>query len=277
MEINKVIQQIGLTGYGLPVVGGDVNHAFRIVDKDKSWFLKLHHGVDQSFFEAEVKGIEELSRAVRVPEIYQTGTVNEGAYLLMEWIEPGAGHSEDIGTALAKLHQLTAPQFGFSEDNYLGVLPQKNQQQDSWQNFYIENRLNPQIEIAKKNNRWNKKRESGFQKLLQHVARTWQHLEVTPRLIHGDFWGGNVFFSTEGEPVFVDPAVSYGHREMDMAIARLFGGFRNGFFKAYEEAFPLQEGWEDRLPIYQLYYLLAHLNMFGESYGSAVDEILIRY
>lgn len=274
MRVEDVLKQLSLSGNAIPVAGADVNQAYRIVDKDKTFFLKLHHGVGQAFFETEIRGLSELGQIVRVPEVCQAGKTKDGGFLLMEWIEPGKGHSEDIGNALAKLHRRYSNQFGFEENNFYGVLPQNNQQSASWTDFYINARLLPQVEIAKKYNHWNKKREAAFNRLLQTVAEKWQGLKVTPRLLHGDFWGGNVFFSAEGEPVFVDPAVYYGHREMDLAIARLFGGFRHGFFSAYEEAFPLEDGWEERLPVYQLYYLLGHLNMFGESYGSAVDETM---
>lgn len=277
MDIKKIMKELDLSGNALPVVGGDINLAYHIVSQDRSYFLKLHHGGGREFFQAEVRGLEELRKVVRVPEIFHVGELNGDSFLLMEWIEPGEGRSEDIGTGLAKVHQLTESNFGFSEDNYLGVLPQKNTPCTSWQSFYLNQRLLPQIEIAKVNNRWNPRRERNFQKLKNIVETDWQDMEVTSRLLHGDFWSGNVFFSQEGEPVFIDPAISYGHREMDIAMGRLFGGFRKGLFRAYESAFPLDEGWEDRLPIYQLYYLLAHLNMFGESYGSLVDQILSLY
>jgi fructosamine-3-kinase len=92
--------------------------------------------------------------------------------------------------------------------------------------------------------------------------------------LHGDFWSGNTFFDTQGQPVFIDPVVSYGHREVDLAMSQLFGGFRREFIDSYQEILPMRAGWEERLTIYQLYYLLVHLNTFGESYGDAVDRVL---
>lgn len=277
MNIEQIMKQLDLSGHALPVVGGDVNQAYRIVDDDRPLFMKLHPGTSQSFFEAEVAGLKELGKQVRVPKVYQVGEYQRGAFLLMEWIEPGEGTPADLGHALAQLHQQTSSSFGFPENNFLGVLPQKNQENSSWSTFYIEKRLKPQIKIAQKNNHWNPQREEQFCKLKELIQQKWQNLAITPRLLHGDFWSGNVFFDKNGTPVFIDPAVSYGHREMDLAMARLFGGFRQEMFAAYESQFPLDADWSERLPVYQLYYLLAHLNMFGESYGKAVDKILNLY
>jgi len=108
------------------------------------------------------------------------------------------------------------------------------------------------------------------------VLENFSDKKIVPSLLHGDLWSGNVFFDQQGEPVFVDPAVSYGDREQDIAMSQLFGGFRPEFLQSYQMVYPLEKNWEKRLPIYQLYYLLAHLNMFGESYGSQVDQLLAK-
>ncbi len=202
------------------------------------------------------------------------GETEEGAYLLMEWIEPGNGDQRELGTALAKLHQVTAPQFGFRKDNYLGILPQINTYEENWWTFFFKNRLESQITLAEKSNRWGGRRQEKYLLFKKHVLQITDQQKNVPSLLHGDLWSGNVFFDQQGRPVFIDPAVSYGNREQDIAMSQLFGGFRPEFLTAYQDSFPLEDGWSERLPVYQLYYLLAHLNMFGESYGSQVDQLL---
>lgn len=202
------------------------------------------------------------------------GEIQDGAYLLMEWIEPGEGSQEELAATLANLHKVTAPQFGYRKNNYLGILPQINTFEEDWWTFFFKNRLESQIALAQKNNRWNQVRQQKFLVFKQYVLESLANKKIVPSLLHGDLWSGNVFFDQQGTPVFIDPAVSYGDREQDIAMSQLFGGFRPEFLESYQFNYPLEEGWEKRLPVYQLYYLLAHLNMFGETYGSQVEQLL---
>jgi fructosamine-3-kinase len=276
MDIQSVLADIHLEGKVIPVAGGDVNQTYRIEEQNKSYFLKIHPNIGKSFFEAEVDGLKELAPYVRVPDTYMLGEVQGGAYLLMEWIEPGKGDSKDLASSLAKLHHVTAPQFGYRKDNYLGVLPQQNQYEEDWWLFFFKNRLESQIQLAEKNNRWNQTRQEKFINFKQYVLDNFENKKVVPSLLHGDLWSGNVFFDQQGQPVFIDPAVSYGDREQDIAMSQLFGGFRPEFLESYQTIYPLEKDWEKRIAIYQLYYLLAHLNMFGESYGLQVDQLLVK-
>lgn len=276
MNIQSVLAEIQLEGKVIPITGGDVNQTYRIEEQNKSYFLKLHPNIGKSFFEAEVDGLKELAPYVRVPETYMLGEQKDGAYLLMEWIEPGKGDQKDLAVSLAKLHKVTAPQFGYRKDNYLGTVPQFNHVEEDWWLFFFKNRLESQIALAQKNNHWNQNRQETFISFKQYVLENFSDKKIVPSLLHGDLWSGNVFFDQQGEPVFVDPAVFYGDREQDIAMSQLFGGFRPEFLQSYQMVYPLEKNWEKRLPIYQLYYLLAHLNMFGESYGSQVDQLLAK-
>ena len=276
MNIQSVLAEIQIEGKVIPITGGDVNQTYRIEEQNKSYFLKLHPNIGKSFFEAEVVGLKELAPYVRVPETYMLGEQKDGAYLLMEWIEPGKGDQKDLAVSLAKLHKVTAPQFGYRKDNYLGTVPQFNHVEEDWWLFFFKNRLESQIVLAQKNNHWNQNRQETFISFKQYVLENFSDKKIVPSLLHGDLWSGNVFFDQQGEPVFVDPAVSYGDREQDIAMSQLFGGFRPEFLQSYQMVYPLEKNWEKRLPIYQLYYLLAHLNMFGESYGSQVDQLLAK-
>jgi fructosamine-3-kinase len=273
MDIQSVLEEIKLNGKVIPVAGGDVNQTYRIEEEQMSYFLKIHPHMPKEFFEAEVNGLKRLAEYVRVPETFLLGENKEGAYLLMEWIEPGKGDQRELAQKLARIHQVTGPNFGFYENNYLGTLKQENTFDDSWWPFFFRKRIEPQIALAKEKNLWTAKRETAYVIFQEKVLSRFKG-QIEPSLLHGDFWSGNVFFDQQGQPVFIDPAVSYGSREQDLAMSQLFGGFRPEFLTAYQEFFPLEDGWEQRLPIYQLYYLLAHLNMFGESYGRQVDQIL---
>lgn len=272
--MESLLNYLQLEDHPLPIGGGDINQAYRVTDGSKDYFLKVHPNMTEAFFQAEVDGLKALGEVVRVPETFVTGVHDHIAYLLMEWIEPGQGDQRDIGKALTAIHGKKQETFGYAQDNYLGLLPQINTQGTDWWSFYFTNRIELQIEIAKQRNRWTKQREQAYDALKERVLTRWSDLNFRPSLLHGDFWSGNTFFDTQGQPIFVDPAVSYGHRELDIAMGQLFGGFRQSLFDAYQEAYPLDQDWQERIPVYQLYYLLVHLNLFGESYGSAVDRIL---
>lgn len=271
------LEEFGLKGSLLPLGGGDVNQTYRLTDNGTISFLKTHPGVKQSFFAAEAAGLQALAPYVRVPQVQSLGESPWGAFLQLEWIEQGSGDHRDIGRGLAYLHQQTQSTFGLEVDNYIGFLPQVNSQTTDWVQFYTICRLDVQVELAKLGNCWNHERETAYLRLKEWISANWQERRIVPSLLHGDFWRGNVLFDQQGTPVFLDPAISYGDREMDIAMSQLFGGFQDQFLAAYQEVFPLESGWQERLPIYQLYYLLVHLNQFGESYGPNVDEILNRF
>ncbi|MDT2675126.1 fructosamine kinase family protein [Enterococcus dongliensis] len=272
--MEELLNYLHLQAKAVPISGGDINQAYRVTDGEKDYFLKYHPQMSADFFQAEVDGLAELKNAVRVPKTYQHGSFKDTAFLLMEWIEPGEGDQKDLAHELSKLHKINALKFGYKRNNFMGLLPQVNQKSDDWWEFYFTNRLEVQIKIAKGRNRWTIEREREYSLFKDRVYQKWGTMSFEPTLLHGDFWSGNTFFDTQGQPVFVDPAVSYGHREVDIAMSQLFGGFRQEFLESYQEILPMQSGWQDRLTIYQLYYLLVHLNIFGESYGDSVDRVL---
>lgn len=272
--MEKLLKYLHLEEKAIPIGGGDINQAYRVTDGKRDYFLKYHPRMSADFFLAEIDGLKELSNVVRVPKVYQHGSIDDSAFLLMEWIEPGEGDQKDLAHELNKIHGIKKKTFGYKRNNFMGLLPQINNSMDDWWSFYFTNRIEIQIKIANGRNHWTDHREKNYQLFKEYVYQKWGTMSFEPVLLHGDFWSGNTFFDTQGQPVFVDPAVSYGHREMDIAMSQLFGGFRQEFIDHYQKIMPMWTGWQDRLPIYQLYYLLVHLNMFGESYGEAVDRIL---
>jgi|GEM_PF-22887 len=285
------------------VGGGDINEVYRVdLPHGPSLLLKWHADPPYGFFEAEAEGLSALAatRTLRIPRVLAWS--HHG--LLMEWLErrpdrerhwqtsaahtaqtasanhPAASTSSDpgeaLGRGLAALHRTTAQAFGFARDNFVGLLPQRNAWQESWVSFFREQRLKPQLLLASEKGFLTRERRALAERLLDQLPRWIDDRAVLPALVHGDLWHGNWLDTADGAAL-IDPAAYYGDREMDLAMASLFGGFPESFWRTYEEAYPLLPGFEERRPLYQLYYLLIHLNLFGEAYGPAVDRILRHY
>jgi hypothetical protein len=219
------------------------------------------------------------SRVIKTPKVFGHGSTEDGhAFLLLEFIAPGYKNRlfwENFGRALANLHGNTSAQFGFSHDNFIGSLPQSNTRHASWETFYAEERLWPQMLLACEKGYFDKTGERQLDALCRKLASICP--KESPALTHGDLWSGNFLCDGMGQPVLIDPAASFAHREMDLAMSRLFGGFDEAFYKAYEHAWPLEAGFEKRMEVYQLYYLLVHANLFGGEYVGQVGEILRKW
>ena len=272
---------------GQPVYGGDINHAAQIAVNGTRYFVKWSREAPAAMFPAEADGLRRLAEAgeIRVPAVIALGDAGDGcpAFLALEWIETdGSGRAhdatmEEFGVRLAALHRHTASQHGLERDNFLGRLPQPNTPDPAWSVFYRDQRIRPQMALARERGLLPKRREDLLTRLMERLPDLLDDTALQPALLHGDLWGGNYLIDDRGEAVLIDPAVYYGHREMDLAMSALFGGFSQRFYDAYAAAYPLDPGYEDRQPLYQLYYILAHLNLFGESYGGRVDALAARY
>jgi fructosamine-3-kinase len=213
---------------------------------------------------AEADGLEALRPHIRVPQVLDRGIRNGKAFILLEQLDlQRGGNFAQLGRMLAAVHRQTGPRFGWARDNYIGLTPQQNGWRDDWAEFWREHRMRPQVDLAKK---------KGFAVEMPRLALLENH-RPQPSLLHGDLWSGNAGFTAEG-PVVFDPAVYYGDRETDLAMTELFGGFPREFYQAYNEAFPLAPGYEQRKQLYNLYHLLNHLNIFGGGYLSQVNETL---
>ncbi len=272
---------------GHPVYGGDINQAASFAVNGTRYFVKYSYQAPPAMFPAEAAGLRLLAQAgaVRVPAVIAQGDV-EGAcpaYLVLEWIETGEGSRshdavmEDFGERLAALHRHTGPHYGLDHDNFIGRLPQPNRPAPSWSAFYRDQRIRPQMALARERGLLPRRREDLLTRLMDRLPDLLDDDAIQPSLLHGDLWGGNYLIDEHGEAVLIDPAVYYGHREMDLAMSELFGGFSRRFYDAYHAAYPIDPGYEDRRALYQLYYILAHLNLFGESYGGRVDALAARY
>lgn len=258
-----------------PIAGGDINRALCVRLRDgRRVFVKTHPSPPPAMYAREAEGLAWLGEAgaLRVPAVI---AVSE-RFLALEWIEPGAparDHDERLGRGLAALHRAGAPGFGLAHDNFIGSLPQDNRAEPSWAAFYARRRLEPQLRRAVDAGRASAAMRRGMQDLLSRVDALAGPTEPPARL-HGDLWGGNAHVAEDGAPVLIDPAVYGGHREIDLAMMRLFGGFSERVFDAYAEAWPLADGARERVPLYQLYPLLVHVNLFGGGYVGSAERAL---
>ena len=261
-----------------PLSGGDINEAHAVTLEDgREIFVKTNRHPPPGMFPAEARGLAWLAEAgaVRVPAVL---AVDE-RFLVLELIRAGKAarsFDEDLGRGLAALHRGAPEGFGLGHDNFIGRLPQANGAAPDWVTFYRDRRLAPQLRRASDASLLPADLRRDFDRLLARLGELVGPAEPPARL-HGDLWGGNLMCDREGAPCLIDPAVYGGHREMDLAMMRLFGGFRTATFAAYHEAYPLAPGHAERVPLYQLYPLLVHVNLFGGSYVASVASALAPY
>lgn len=265
--------------------GGSINQVEKLdvqTDSGKmSIVVKWNHATEYpGMMAAEAQGLQFLRDAgvIPVPEVYANGESGNLSWLALEWIEesrPSGQFWENFGRNLAKLHKSSDNNglFGLGQDNWIGSLPQSNDTRKTWGSFFYEKRLKPQFEMARKQGQLGE----DFGRALQGLSGKLEILfpEEPPALLHGDLWSGN--FLRAREAVLIDPAVYFGHREMDLGMSRLFGGFQGAFYRSYDEEYPLVRGWEERLEVCNLYPLLVHVNLFGGGYASQAWSVLRRF
>jgi fructosamine-3-kinase len=270
--------------------GGDINDAFEATLADgRRVFVKTNARADARMFGCEARGLDWLREAdaIRIPQVIayapaSAATAEDAAglpLLVLERIASarrGAGFDEELGRRLAALHGAGAPGFGFVEGNFIGSLPQDNEATGTWPAFYVSRRLEPQVRAAIAGGHAPVAWRRSFERLFARMDDLAGPPEPPARL-HGDLWGGNVMSDEHGAPCLIDPAVYGGHREVDLAMLRLFGGASPRCYAAYDEVMPLAPGHADRVALYQLYPLLVHVNLFGGGYVASVEAALHRY
>lgn len=273
-SLNTPVRVLGSGSVG----GGSINQTFKLETTAGQFFLKQNSAARfPGMFAAEMKGLNLLATnsELKIPCPISYSEYGGQQFLAMEWVEMGAPlpHSyQNLGRMIAGLHRCSATSFGSDHDNYIGNLPQSNKQHATWGEFHWTERLLPQFKLAEVSG-LGSALKAGFDRLEGKLDSLFP--SEPPSLIHGDLWSGNYMISENGPAIF-DPAVYYGHREMDLAMMKLFGGFPPEVFEAYNESFPLEAGWDDRIPFGQIYPLMVHVNLFGGSYVSQVQQILSR-
>lgn len=271
LQKNVTIKRISRLG------GGCINLNLKISSSVGDYVLKLNDEVSADFFQAEAAGLKALadSQTVAVPTVLGVNTAKETPYLLLEYLPPKEASARDwqlFGENLATLHRQRQDYFGWESSNYIGRLPQSNEPHTDWSSFFIEERLMPQLNRAEKllPNALRRALEELMQRLPQLFPRE------PAALLHGDLWSGNAHPCGYGVAA-IDPAVYFGHREMDLGMTQLFGGFPRIFLEAYQHHYPLKSGWKERLEICNLYPLLVHVNLFGRSYIGGVRQVLAKF
>lgn len=266
-----------------PLRGGSIHHALQLQTSEGLLFVKWNQRSQSANFNAEAQGLERLratKTALHFPQVLAQVEGSYAAALVLEYVAPGSSAEannfwQTLGQGLAALHQHSAEHFGLDHTNYIGSLPQSNRPHTRWSDFFVTERLEPMQALARNKGLLSSDDIRRFEQL-QHALDQLIPAEA-PALLHGDLWSGNLMTGPQGQPWLIDPAIYYGHREADLAFTRLFGGFAEQFYRAYQQAWPLQEGWQQRVRLFNLYPLLVHLNLFGASYHSQIQDTLRRF
>ena len=264
------------------VSGGDINSAYKITGVNgqytQHYFVKINTANFINMFQLEYDSLIELSQSqlMFVPQPICFGSSDDKSYLVLEYLSMNSnGCSKTMGKALAQMHQITAGQYGWQHNNYIGSTPQSNRYHSSWLSFWRDERMIPQFEML-----YNKGYQSylspSADKFLDHLELLLKDHQPSASLLHGDLWSGNYAYDGQGQPVIFDPALYYGDRETDLAMTELFGGFDENFYTAYNEVWPLDKGYKKRKTLYNLYHILNHANIFGTSYLNQAINMLER-
>jgi len=255
--------------------GGDVNDAYQVKTKDKTYFLLIQPNHSEDFFANEIASLKELTKAgITVPKVHGSGKINGDAFLLMDFLEQGQGSYRDLGHMVAKMHKYHSEnkQFGFNYPYEGGEISFSNEWTSSWSELFVKRRLDGLRDAIVNNNLWNPDQENTYEKVRSKILEDLSNHDSDPSLLHGDLWGGNHMFLKDGTPALFDPDSLYGDREFDLGATVTFSAYPADFYEAYEEAYPLSNEAYRRIEFYRLYILMIHLNKFGGIYATRVDQ-----
>ncbi len=265
-----------------PVGGGSINNSYQVIINDRSKFFCKINVADKfpGLFEKEKNGLQLLGthKIIRVPKVIASHTAGNYQLLILEWIEQGLKTEKcwaALGEQLSRLHFISNGQFGLHEDNYMGALPQLNRQSDDWVDFLISQRFMPQVKLGIEKKLLEKNHAAMFENLYKKLDDIFPVEE--PALLHGDLWSGNFFCDEGHDPVLIDPAVYFGHRSMDLAMTKLFGGFDTKFYESYHYHYPFPYNHDEQWEVCNLYPLLIHLNLFGKGYLHDIIHTIRHY
>ncbi|WP_204193387.1 fructosamine kinase family protein [Staphylococcus sp. GDY8P47P] len=265
-----------------PVSGGDVNEAFKVTTTDDVYFLLVQRNRDKTFYAAEIAGLNAFEHAgITAPRVIDSGEINGDAFLILSYLDEGTnGSQRELGQLVAKMHsqQQQDGQFGFDLPHEGGDISFDNSWSESWVEIFVERRMDHLRDELMRKGLWNAEDNKVYEQVRTVMVNELEDHHSKPSLLHGDLWGGNYMFLTDGRPALFDPAPFYGDREFDLGITTVFGGFTQAFYDEYEKHYPLGKGARKRLEFYRLYLFMVHLLKFGGMYASSVnrsmDEIL---
>jgi protein-ribulosamine 3-kinase len=280
--LGRVVGEPVRVGVRRPLSGGSINRTELVETSAGTFVLKSNRDAPSGMFQAEADGLAALRASGTSLVIPQVVAVHDGtpAFLLLEHLAAGprtSGFDEALGRGLAELHRSTRPRFGFDRDNFCGATIQPNPWTDCWVDFYAASRLGHQARLAGDAGRLDANEGRAMTRLIDRLGDWIGEPATGPALIHGDLWSGNLHGDARGRPALLDPAAFFAHREAELGMMTLFGGFSERVFAAYDEAFPLEPGWRDRQTLYRLYHVMNHLNLFGGGYHAETMAIVRRY
>lgn len=279
MIVERIIEQrLSTTIFSVSrLSGGDINSVYFLKTSKGNFVAKLNDKERYpKMLQKEAKGLELLRKGgLSTPIVIDQFEQDDHQVIILEHIESETPTKQfwfRFADELSKLHQNYNSDFGLDHNNYIGSLHQENSEKPSWEKFFIENRLEPLIKMGFDKELLDKGHVNKFQGLFERLPKLIP--TEKPSLLHGDLWSGNLLCGKLQVPVFIDPAVYYGHREIDISMTQMFGGFDPVFLSHYHEVYPLEKGWEERMEIHNLYPNLVHLNLFGRSYLGGIERVL---
>ena len=285
-EVNSLLEPLyrAKIESSFSVQGGSINQTqVLVLSNGVQVFMKQNSNPPTDFFLAEAKGLRLLNQAKKGPRIPKPIAIQSGprpTFLLMEYIKSFSedkNFAERFAQSLSELHRVSQESFGLDHNNFIGSTPQQNQMEKDGLVFFRDHRIDFQRKLARENGLLPISTDKKIDSLCDNLASFLNVTGESPALVHGDLWSGNYFSDSKGKPCMFDPAAYYGLRETDLAMTELFGRLPQRFYDAYQESFPMNPGYQERKDLYNLYHLLNHLNLFGSSYLSSVQQVINRY
>ncbi|GMA06897.1 fructosamine-3-kinase [Tetragenococcus halophilus subsp. flandriensis] len=259
------------------VAGGDANDAYQVETDEKTYFLLRQPNRPATFYQGEIAGLKAFEKAgITAPHVISNGQIDGDAYLLITFLEQGRGQQSDLGRLIATMHQHYSPngKFGFDQPSTGSDLTYDNSWCDTWRELFVEQRMDVLANELLRKKLWHKKDGQQYQKVREIMNEELTRHSSKPSLLHGDLWGGNHMFLKDGTPALFDPDALYGDREFDLGASLVFNAFNDSFYQAYQESYPLEEGYEKRLNFYSLFLLMLHVNKFGRIYQGGVERTM---
>lgn len=258
--------------------GGDVNDAYKIYSADKLYYMLVQNNCDDSFYDGEIAGLKLFEEiGINAPRVIDHGFVDGDAYLLLSFLEEASkGSQSELAEVVAKMHQKKSPngKFGFDYPHRGSQTTFSNDWKDTWAEVFLEERMNILAKQLMDMDLWTDYDYEKFEKVYLIMDNELKNQKSQACLLHGDLWGGNYMFLSDGSPALFDPSPFYGDREFDIGITTVFGGFTDEFYQRYNEIYPLEDGYRLRLEFYRLYLYMVHLVKFGEMYESSVNDTM---
>lgn len=260
--------------------GGDINEVYRFTSSTGKYVIKCNQSLNfPEMLAKEAQGLNLLKKnGLKVPNVIVQFQQGHQQYLILELIEEGERTKSfwvNFGTELAALHNNKHQRFGLDYNNYIGSLEQQNDRSNSWEYFFITKRIKPLVRMAFDKKLIGKKHLGSFERFYKSYSELIP--DEQPSLLHGDLWSGNLLCNINQKAIFIDPAIYFGHREMDISMTKMFGGFDPSYLDTYIENLPMEQGWENRIPIHNLYPKMVHLVLFGKSYLGGIENVIERY